>query len=313
MSTERYNTYANHLVQTYGQAVYRVGVDAHFTCPNREGGLGGCVFCDEVAAKAVYQEGVGEVAETLEERLASVSEQIKRGKEFIRERYKGEYFSLYYQAHTNTYDTIENLRRIYQSGLDEGPFVELIVSTRPDCITEEIVALLSSFTNQVKRVWVELGLESSNEESLKQMGRNHDVQSYKESVALLRLAKIGVCTHVMLGLPNEDETTVIANARLLNEVQSDAVKIHNLHILRDTALGTWYESGELSIASTRRHLASVVTFLRYLDPSIVVERLICETPRSRRIAPAYPTPKQQIITRLADLMEEGGYHQGEAR
>lgn len=309
--SERYTTYARDLQNRYGHAVYRIGVDAHFTCPNRENGLCGCVFCDEVASKAVYQEGVGEIAHSFEERLRSVKEQIARGKAFIRERYKSECFSLYYQAHTNTYDSVEHLKTIYQSGLDEGPFVELIISTRPDCITKEIVELLVSFKNQVQAVWVELGLESSDEESLIRMGRNHDVGAYRNSVALLRLADIFVCTHVMLGLPKEQNSTIIQTARLINEVGPSAVKVHNLHVLRETALVAWYESGEVSVASTERHLQNLLLFLRHLHPAIVVQRLICETPRSRRVAPRFPKPKQQILTRLAALMDEGGYTQGD--
>ena len=310
---ERYTTYSGYLQERYGRAVYRIGVDARFTCPNREGGLGGCVFCDEVASKAVYQEGVGEGAKDLEGRIRSVAEQIARGKEFITRRYGSEHFSLYYQSHTNTYDSIGNLRRIYQSGLDEGPFVELIVSTRPDCVTKEIVELLASFKDQVQAVVVELGLESSDERSLVRLGRNHDTECYRKSVELLRSAGIGVYTHIiiMLGLPKEDSSTGVKTAHLLNEVGTDAVKIHDLHILRDTVLEDWYESGEVTVASSERHLASIVTFLRNLDPGIVVARLICETPRTRRVAPRFPTPKQQIITRLSALLEEGGYRQGD--
>ncbi len=309
---ERYNAYSRYLQERYGHPVYRIGVDAHFTCPNRIGGLGGCVFCDEAASKAVYQEGVGEAAEDLEGRLRSVREQIARGKEFIKRRYGSEHFSLYYQSHTNTYDSIENLKKIYQSGLDEGPFVELIVSTRPDCITEEIVKLLASFKDRVQGVIVELGLESSDERSLARLGRNHDVACYRRSVGLLRSSGIGVYTHIMLGLPDEDAATAARTAHLLNEVGTDAVKIHDLHVLRGTVLETWYESGEVTVASSTQHLASLVTFLRHLDPSIAVARLICETPRIRRVAPRFPTPKQQIITRLSALLEEGGYRQGDA-
>ncbi|NLL25055.1 MAG: TIGR01212 family radical SAM protein [Spirochaetales bacterium] len=308
---ERYNTYGRYLQERYGHPVYRIGVDAHFTCPNRIGGLGGCVFCDEAASKAVYQEGVGEDARDLEGRIRSVSKQIARGKEFIKRRYGSEHFSLYYQSHTNTYDSIENLKKIYQSGLDEGPFVELIVSTRPDCITEEIVELLASFKDRVEAVVVELGLESSDEGSLVRLGRNHDVASYRRSVGLLRSAGIGVYTHIMLGLPKEDSSTVVKTAHLLNEMGTDGVKIHDLHVLRSTVLEDWHESGEVTVASSDRHLASLVTFLRHLEPRIVVARLICETPRSRRIAPRFPIPKQQIIARLSALLEEGGYVQGD--
>lgn len=248
---------------------------------------------------------MGEDARDLEGRIRSVSKQIARGKEFIKRRYGSEHFSLYYQSHTNTYDSIENLKKIYQSGLDEGPFVELIVSTRPDCITEEIVELLASFKDRVEAVVVELGLESSDEGSLVRLGRNHDVASYRRSVGLLRSAGIGVYTHIMLGLPKEDSSTVVKTAHLLNEMGTDGVKIHDLHVLRSTVLEDWHESGEVTVASSDRHLASLVTFLRHLEPRIVVARLICETPRSRRIAPRFPIPKQQIIARLSALLEEG--------
>lgn len=230
----------------------------------------------------------------------------------MKRRYRAEQYSLYFQAYTNTYDTLEHLKLLYDQVLEEGPFVELIVSTRPDCITDEIIALLKSYQNEVKQVWVELGLQSGSDETLEHIGRNHTVSSYISAANSLHLAGIGVCTHVILGLPGEDRRDIAQTAAIVNKAGSEAVKIHNLHICRGTRLQDWYELGEVSTASLRRHVEQSIWFLRCLNPSIVIERMVCETPEYRLVAPrAFPPDKHQFLQQLKSTMEERGWVQGD--
>jgi radical SAM protein (TIGR01212 family) len=325
-----YRSYAQHLRETYGQAVYRIGVDAHFSCPNRQDdGRAGCAFCDGTGSASTYlrqqesrfrhdsayqQEVSSHVnREPLElaQRIALVQKQVSRGKQFIHSRYHSQLYSLYFQAYTNTYDRIDVLKALYDAGLEQGPFVELIVSTRSDCIDDEVVALLASYQNRVRRVWVELGLQTADEKTLALVGRNEGVKQYISAVNSLHSAGIGVCTHVILGLPGEEKDAYMQTAQLVNQVHSEAVKIHNLHICGGTRLEGWYRQGEVSVASMRRHVQQSILFLRCLNPSIVIERMMCETPSHRLVSPRHFADKHQFLEAVREEMHEKGYRQGD--
>ncbi|RFU95765.1 TIGR01212 family radical SAM protein [Sphaerochaeta halotolerans] len=314
--SEVYRSYATYLHEEYQGRLYRIGVDGQFSCPNRNSdGSGGCAFCDGTGTIAAYQNPqdrlVGISQASIEERISQIKMQIEHGKRFLKRRYRAEQYSLYFQAYTNTYDTLEHLTMLYNQVLEEGPFVELIVSTRPDCITDEIITLLQSYQNKVKKVWVELGLQSGNDETLAFVGRNHDVSSYISAANSLHLADIGVCTHVILGLPGENRRDIVQTAAIVNVVGSEAVKIHNLHICQSTRLQDWYEMGEVSTASFRRHVEQSIWFLRHLNPSIVIERMVCETPEYRLVAPRAFPDKHQFLQQLKSTMEERGWVQGD--
>lgn len=326
----RFNDYAGYLQKQYGKRVYRLGVDAAFSCPNRdESRQGGCAYCDGTGSSAIYlrqseqafahdspyEEGIGkkEIASvgSLDERLNSLRMQIRRGKQFLVRRYKAEAFSLYFQSWTNTYDTLANLKSIYDEALAQGPFVELILSTRPDCLGPEVLDLLCSYKDRVQRVWVELGLQSSQDRTLSLLGRGHDRQSYIRSVNSLHLRGIGVCTHVMVGLPYEDGQDRLDTARLIQQVGSEAVKIHNLHICGGTRVEDWYSQGEVATCSVHRHVLQCCQFLRHLDKSIVIQRLMCETPSHRLVAPRFFPDKSQFLAELDRMMEMNDWRQGD--
>lgn len=325
-----YLSYARHLQNRYKARVYRIGVDGLFSCPNRQNdGKGGCAFCDGRGGSAVYHRieehassrlGYAEQGQLFESEISGVSldqritlilSQIERGKAFVQHRYKAQQYSLYFQSYTNTYDSIENLKTLYDTALSTHPFVEFIVSTRPDCLSQPVIDLLASYTTKVEKVWVEIGLESANQQSLDLLGRNHDTDCYIRAVDSLHLRGIGVCTHVMLGLPNEGRADYLATARLVNRVHSDAVKIHNLHVCLGTRLDDWHRQGEVTTASLRRHVSDSIFFLRHLHSSIVIERMMCETPSHRRVSPRLFPDKHQFLAQVTDGMLSHGWVQGD--
>lgn len=325
-----YQNYARHLGGRYNARVYRIGVDGLFSCPNRQSdGRGGCAFCDGRGGSAVYhrieEHGSSRLGYadqnlvyesklagvSLSERIALILTQIERGRAFVQHRYKAQQYSLYFQSYTNTYDSIENLKALYDAALSSLPFVEFIVSTRPDCLSPSVIDLLSSYTAKVEKVWVEIGLESAKQQSLDLLGRNHDTDCYIRAVNSLHLRGIGVCTHVMLGLPNEGRADYLATARLVNRVHSDAVKIHNLHVCLGTRLDDWHRQGEVTTASLRRHVSDSIFFLRHLESSVVIERMMCETPRHRRVSPRLFPDKHQFLAQVTDGMQTHGWVQGD--
>ena len=323
MTYDRWNNYREYLLNKYGTSLYRVGVDGGFSCPNRtKERQGGCTFCDGTGRIAVYQrtsesafrhdssfdEGVSE--EVLL-RFQSIENQIKKGLEFIHRRYKAKLAALYFQSWTNTYDSADNLKHIYDMALSCGDFSEFIVSTRPDCVEDDVADLLAGYITKDREVWVELGLQSASDETLRRINRGHTLSDYIKCMERLHKRGIKVCTHVILGLPGEEREDFIETAKVLNEVGSEGVKIHNLHIPGGTKMAEEYLEGEITSWSTERYMNEVEYFLRLLNPEMIIERLVCETPSHRLMAPRHFMDKSLFLRTLNDKMEKDNTRQGD--
>ncbi len=303
----RYYTYRTYLQKRYHKPAYRVGVDAGFSCPNRDiHRHGGCSYCDEYGATAVYhrhtESGLAQSGDfvasldnptdplatltSIEMRKHSITEQINDGIDFLRTRYKAERFMLYFQAYSNTYGSVPELREIYDFSLEQADFSELIIATRPDCIDKKRVALISSYREQkVGDVWVELGLQSSQDRTLKHIGRGHTVKQFCDAFALLRKAGIKISIHLILGLPGEHYADLFQTAELITRLHPEAVKIHNLHIPVGTRMYKEYLDGEIQAPSAERHLSYTIYLLEHIPSDIIIQRLICDTPLHRLAAP----------------------------
>ena len=323
MTYDRWNNYREYLQKKYGTSLYRVGVDGGFSCPNRtKERQGGCTFCDGTGSIAVYQrtsesafrhdssfdEGV---SEEILLRFQSIENQINKGLEFIHRRYKAKLAALYFQSWTNTYDSVNNLKFIYDMALSCGDFSEFIVSTRPDCVEDDVADLLASYITKDREVWVELGLQSASDETLKRINRGHSLSDYIKCVDVLHQRGIKVCTHVIIGLPGEGREDFIKTARALNDVGSEGVKIHNLHIPGGTNMAEEYLEGEITSWSTERYMNEVEYFLRLLNPEMIIERLVCETPSHRLMAPRHFMDKSLFLRTLNDKMERDNTRQGD--
>ena len=319
----RWNAYSSYLKARYGEPVYRIGVDGGFSCPNRDRERhGGCAFCDGTGSIAVYQRSAesgyrrtaaydAKRADTILPRLLSIREQIERGREFLGRRYGARLFSLSFQSWTNTYDSVDNLRRIYDEGLSAMPFREMIVSTRPDCVGEDVLALLESYISPDLDVWIEFGLQSASDGTLKAINRGHTVADYVDAVERAHDHHLKVATHAILGLPGEGREDFIRTARLIGDVGSEAVKVHNLHVAGGTLIASSYLAGDITVMSEERTLESTELFLRHLRADVVVERLISETPYHRLLAPRVFPDKSKFLQHLERRMEEHGTRQGD--
>jgi len=327
----RWNDYTQYLVRRYGSKVYRIGIDGGFTCPHRiKKHLGGCIYCDSQGASSVYLRShesdynrsspfEKDIDSTLEiqnntsflSRLASIDKQIIKGKKYLDTRFSNTKRSIYFQAYTNTFDTIDHLKALYDRALEGDDYVELIVSTRPDCINQKVVELLSSYNTRVQSVWVELGLQSGNDSSLTYLNRGHSVQDYKDAVALLKHNGIEVSTHIILGIPGETDTHILKTASVIREVKSDAIKIHNLHIVAGTQLYDAYRRGEVEAPEMADHLHNTILFLTHIDKDIVIQRLVSDTPKHRLASPRDFPDKGYFLLSLDKLMKQQDVYQGE--
>jgi len=303
-----WNSYPAYLEKTYGYRIWRVGVDAGFSCPNRRADRsGGCVYCDALGATAAYQRTYDGTAG----RTADILKQIQRGREFMIRRYKAEHFALYFQAFSNTFAPVEILKQIYDSALEGNTWDQLIVSTRPDCIDRAKAELLASYKERGLEVFVELGLQSGCDRILAAMNRGHDVKCFLEAASVVAKAGLQLCVHTLLGFPGEGEKELEMTAQAFNQSGAKYIKIHNLNIVKDTPLYETYLEGKASAPDARSYIESAAFLLRRIRPDAVVERLMCETPDQRLVSPRDFPDKNTFIRMLASYMNENGFYQGE--
>jgi uncharacterized protein len=296
-----YRTYSRYLRERHGCTVYRVAVDAGFSCPNRPAGRKspGCAYCAEDGARAPYLAGREEVRAQVEGAIA-----------FLRSRYDARAFILYFQAFSNTNAPVEHLKAVYDDALGIAPFVGLNVATRPDCMDEGKADLLASYGERGLEVWVELGLQSAHDETLRRIGRGHTFADFLRAYHLLKERGVKVAVHLIFGLPGEGMAEIVQTADTLARLAPDGVKIHNLHIPLGTALGADFSRGELTAPSAPRHLEYIIAAIERLPANTVIMRLLCETPSGRLAAPRIFTPKGRFTEQLAAEMRARGASQG---
>jgi radical SAM protein (TIGR01212 family) len=281
--------YSAYLKERYGAKTYRVSVDAGFSCPNREmdRSRGGCSFCGSSGSRSSYL-GSRE----------SLEEQISGALAFLRRRYEAGQFLLYFQAFSGTYAPAEDLKRIYDYALSRADFRELIVSTRPDCLDAEKADLLAAYRGPHRDVWVELGLQSAQEKTLRRVRRGHGRAEFEAAFSLLRARGIKIAVHLVFGLPGEDAEDIEETLRYLAELRPEGVKIHNLHIVRTASLYAEFLAGELVLPCAERHLAWILRAFDILPPETLFMRYICDTPRGLLAYPMRFPEKGKFLRRL---------------
>jgi radical SAM protein (TIGR01212 family) len=300
MSLPRYRKYNTYLRETVGEKVYRVGLVGGFTCPNRDGSKGtdGCAFCNPASSEPLgYVDG------------ASVREQLASGTAYIRWRHGAEKFIASFSAHTSTYADADTLGRICREAISFPGIVGLTLSTRPDCLSPEVLDLLEALGRETL-LWVELGLQSAHDESLRRVNRRHTVAASRDAIARLRSRDLAVCGHVILGLPGETPADMMVTARFLAETGVDGVKIHNLHVVEGTALADRYRAGEYTPLELAEYADLVVRFLEQLPADVVVQRITGEAPRRLTVAPAWSVNKLAVVNAIERELERRDTWQG---
>jgi len=328
---EYFNTYKEYLKKRFGYSVYRIGVDAGFSCPNRDKNRhGGCIYCDELGSSASYvreeESGFTHSSHFLkdpllktspfadlraEKRLVSIAQQIERGKEFVTRRYKTTNYSLYFQAYSNTFAPISELKQIYDFALSKGNWKEFIISTRPDCTSNVVLDFICSYKDKVDDLWIELGLQSGSDRILTLMKRGHDVACYMESAKRIKAKGLKLCTHIIIGYPSETKEDLDLTIKAINDSGTDALKIHNLHITSQSALYNEFLEGEITTCSTSRHIQDTIYVLRRIRKDIIIQRLICETPEHRLASPRFFDDKSRFIRKLKAEMKTQNAYQGD--
>ncbi len=293
------------LKNTYGEKLYKIAVDADFTCPNRDGTLGknGCIFCSAGGS------GEHAVKTALH---ASVSEQIAAGITLFHHKRIGQRYIVYFQAYTNTYGSMTRLRALYSEALRNPLTAGISIATRPDCISQEIVTLLVNLKLEFsdKFVWIELGLQTIHETTALFIRRGYPLPIYDNCVRLLRQAHIPVITHIILGLPGESADDLLSTIDHLNQIGTWGVKLQLLHILRDTDLAGLYEKGRCIPLSQESYTDLIISCLERLSPDIVIHRLTGDGPADLLLAPLWSRNKRHVLNTLHHTMKQRSSWQG---
>lgn len=301
-TNKRYYTYDYYLRKTFGGKCAKIPLDAGLTCPNIDGrcAVGGCIYCSG--------RGSGDFAESP---FLSLEEQYRRVRQALGGKWSVERCIPYFQAHTNTYAPVERLRELYEEALRLPHAVGMNIATRADCLPDEVVALLTEVAEQTV-LTVELGLQTVHDDTAALINRGHTYADFLQGYERLRAAsdKISVCVHLILGLPGEDREKMMETVRRVAELRPHQVKIHLLHVLRDTALADLYLSGQYAPLEKEEYVSLVAEALTLLPPDTVIARLTGDGMGDALLAPDWSRKKVSVINDIDKLLYEKGLYQG---
>lgn len=298
-----YNEFSSFLYQYFPHKVQKISLNVGFTCPNRDGtkGLGGCTYCNNQTFNPDYCKTD-----------KTVRMQLEEGKQFFSSKYPEMKYLAYFQAYTNTYGELDELKRKYEEALSVDGVVGLVIGTRPDCMSDELLNYLSELNKRTFLI-VEYGIESANDETLRRINRGH---TFAETVdAVRRTSACGILTggHVILGLPGEQREMIIEQAGLISKLPLTTLKMHQLQLIKGTRMAHEYEQnpGDFHLyTDVNEYIDLVIDYLEHLRPDIVIERFVSQSPKDLLIAPDWGLKNHEITARVQKRMKERGAYQG---
>jgi len=300
MTKKRYFPFSQYLKQNFGFRVHKVSIDAGFTCPNIDGtkGVGGCTYCNN--------EGFSHNTRASK---PPISEQIEKGMGFMRKRFKANKFMAYFQAYTNTFAPVRQLKSIYDEILPYEDFVAMSVATRPDSISADALNLLETYSDRYE-VWVEYGLQTSHNHSLERINRCDTYETFLWAMDITSNRNIKICVHVMLGLPGETYDDMMQTAQRIASLPFHSIKIHLLHVMKDTALEKDYHDGKLKMFTMDEYVKTACDFLEHIPADISVQRLTADAPPHILVAPQWCLERKLIYQKIDDELERRNSGQG---
>ena len=296
----RYRAFSDYLKQKFGTKVYKVTIDAGFSCPNRDGTISkkGCLFCDESGSFSQSHSN-----------LLSIPEQIEEEMKFLSAKYKANKFMSYFQAYTNTYKPLKELEKIYNQALEHPDIVGLSIGTRPDCIDDDKLKLISSYSTDYY-TWIEYGLQSANDKTLLKINRGHDYDCFLKAYEKTRkYSGINICLHVILNL-FETYEEMMHTARTIARLEPDGVKFHMLCVLKDTKMEKIYNAGTLDLMSEDEYVDVICDFLELLPPQTTIHRIAGNGLRTALIAPSWIGRKLDTLNRVTRELTRRDTRQG---
>ncbi len=303
---KHYVTLSNYLKDIYHKKVFKVSLNGNFSCPNRDGKIStnGCIFCSE--------KGSGDFAG---ERGLPIKEQFYDIVNKMEHKWSDGYYIAYFQANTNTYDTLDNLKKRYNEIIKDGVLLDnkikiLSIATRPDCLSEEIVKYLS-IINKTIPVWIELGFQTMHEKTAILINRGYFNDTFINAVKLLNKYNLATIVHIINGLPGETLDDMVDTAKFLNTLNIQGIKIHMLHIMKNTPLESFYQNTKFHILTLDEYVKIVSTQLRYLNDNIIIHRVTGDSPKELLIEPTWTLKKFVVINEIDKHMRNNKIYQGD--
>ena len=292
----RIYTLNQYLRDTFGQKLYKIALDGGFTCPNRDGTIDtrGCIFCSG--------SGSGEFAGDC---TMSITQQIERGKEQVRKKIKNGRYIAYFQAFTNTYAPVGKLRSLYMEAINHKDIAVLSIATRPDCLPDEALDLLCE-CNQIKPVWVELGLQTINPSTAAYIRRGYPLTVYDDAVRRLKACGIEVITHVILGLPGESRRDMLDTVSYVGRSHADGIKLQLLHVIRGTDLEKDYREGKFETLTFESYVELVADCIALLPENMVIHRMTGDGDKRTLVAPMWSTDKKRVLNAIHRAVSQKG-------
>ncbi|EOW2075878.1 TIGR01212 family radical SAM protein [Vibrio mimicus] len=287
------NTIGQDLQRRYGEKVHKLTLHGGFSCPNRDGtiGRGGCTFCN-VASFANEETQQQSIHDQLKDRAG----EIKRAKKYL----------AYFQAYTSTYAEVQVLKSMYEQALEVADIVGLCVGTRPDCVPDAVLELLADYVQQGYEIWLELGLQTAHDHTLKRINRGHDFACYAEITAKARALGIKVCTHLIVGLPGEGRSENMSTLQQVLKVGTDGIKLHGLHIVEGSTMGKAWRAGRLAVLEQDEYVSIACEMIRSTPPQIIYHRVSSAARRPTLLAPLWCENRWWAMTAIGQTLEIEG-------
>ncbi len=294
------NTFGQDLLRRYGERVHKLAINAGFTCPNRDGtkGRGGCTFCNNVSFSPNAQ------------RPPRITTQLALGREVLAKRTGAKRFIAYFQAYTNTYADIAHLMNLYEEALALPDVVGLSVGTRPDCISGDVLELLSSYQQQGYEVWIELGLQSSFDTTLAAIHRGHSFADYQRAVHIIQSYNIPICTHLIVGLPNESRDHALESLQRVIELGVQGLKLHPLHVVKHTILAKQWRTGLYQALDFNDYLNIAADMIERTPLSVVYHRVTATAAMDVLLTPLWCHKKWLVLNGVEQVLRDRGTQQG---
>lgn len=283
-----------------GQKTFKISLDAGFTCPNRDGKVakGGCIFCSE--------RGSGDFAG---DRLSSIDEQFTDIKEMMNKKWKDGKYIAYFQAYTNTYAPVEVLKEKYDEALAQENVVGLAIATRPDCLEEDVLDLLEEYSKKLY-TWVELGLQTSNDNTATFINRGYKLEVFKKAVEELHKRNIDVVAHIIFGLPGESKEDMLNTIKYISKLPIKGVKMHLLHVMKNTRLEKLLDEGKFKLLEMDEYIDLITESITMLPQDVVIHRLTGDAPRDLLVGPMWSLKKWEVLNAIDDKLEAEDLYQG---